>query len=186
MPSVEQSLQNVPSRHARTPAPRTRRAVRAARRGFSLIELVIVVVIIGIIAAIAIPRMSRGSAGAADSAVMQNVSILRNAIDMYQTEHNGSFPTASGSISVADLLLKFSDVTGTNVATAKDTSTGVIYGPYLRMIPPITVGQYKGANGIDTAAGPGVGWIYDSTAGTITPDTGSVTTDSAGKAYSSY
>src|SRR5919112_1210242 len=63
------------------------------RRGFSLIELVIVVVIIGIIAAIAIPRMSRGTAGAADSALSGNLNVLRNAIELYATEHGGKFPS---------------------------------------------------------------------------------------------
>src|SRR6478672_10320323 len=83
------------------------------RRGFSLIELVIVVVIIGIIAAIAIPRMSRGSAGAADNALAQNLAILRNAIDMYQTEHNGAYPAPAGSATIEDLLTKYSDAGGT-------------------------------------------------------------------------
>src|SRR5262245_11019580 len=79
-------------------------AASKARRAFSLIELVIVVVIIGIIAAIAIPRMSRGSAGAADSALAQNLAILRNAIDMFQTEHGGVFPgAAAGAPSVEKL-----------------------------------------------------------------------------------
>jgi len=66
--------------------PSATAARRPARRGFGLIELVIVVVIIGIIAAIAIPRMSRGSQGAADSALAGNLSVLRNAVDLYQTE----------------------------------------------------------------------------------------------------
>src|SRR2546427_6796864 len=92
-----------------------------ARRGFSLIELVIVVVIIGIIAAIAIPRMSRGSAGAADAALQQNVSQLRSALDSYQAEHGGAFPAPGGSITVADLLLKYSNVDGTSVSVTKDT-----------------------------------------------------------------
>src|SRR5688572_26944309 len=117
------------------------------RGGFSLIELVIVVVIIGIIAAIAIPRMSRGSAGAADSALAQNLAILRNAIDMYQTEHGGVFPTPVSGVTVEQLLLKYSDATGSSVSDTK-TSTH-IYGPYLRAIPPITVGANKGKTGIN-------------------------------------
>src|SRR5689334_14471462 len=63
--------------------------------GFSLIELVIVVVIIGIIAAIAIPRLSRGSAGAADSALSGNLAVLRNAVDLYATEHGGTYPAVA-------------------------------------------------------------------------------------------
>src|SRR5207249_11021127 len=66
---------------------------RVNRAGFSLIELVIVVVIIGIIAAIAIPRLSRGSAGAADSALSGNLAVLRSAVDLFATEHGGSYPS---------------------------------------------------------------------------------------------
>src|SRR3954451_10321012 len=90
--------------------------------GLSLGELVIVVVIIGIIAAIAIPRMSRGSAGAADNALAQNLAILRNAIDMFQTEHNGVYPTPNGSVTVEDLLTKYSNSNGDAVALSKDTT----------------------------------------------------------------
>src|SRR5437764_10492917 len=72
---------------------------RCTRSAFSLIELVIVVVIIGIIAAIAVPRMSRGAAGAGDSALAGDLATLRNAIDLYQTEHGGIYPTDENSIS---------------------------------------------------------------------------------------
>ena len=65
-----------------------------SRKGFSLIELVIVVVIIGIIAAIAIPKMSKGAAGAGDSALQGNLAVLRNAIELYNSEH-GKFPSGS-------------------------------------------------------------------------------------------
>src|SRR2546421_12654805 len=83
-------------------------------RGFSLIELVIVVVIIGIIAAIAVPRMSRGSQGAADSALSGNLTVLRNAIDLYQTEHQ-AYPGTGAYNNAADLekeLTKYSDGSG--------------------------------------------------------------------------
>ena len=86
---------------------RNRRSISS--RGFSLIELVIVVVIIAIIGAIAIPRMSRGAAGAADSALTGNLSVLRSAIDLYQTEHGGTFPTA---VTIEPQLTQYSDTTG--------------------------------------------------------------------------
>src|SRR5688572_28606255 len=104
--------------------------------GFSLIELVIVVVIIGIIAAIAIPRMSRGSAGAADSALAGNLSVIRNAIDLYQTEHNGAFPSAA---QIVAQHTTYTDASGAPSAT-KDPGIGYIYGPYLRKIPTLPVG----------------------------------------------
>lgn len=151
------------------------------RAGFSMIELVIVVVIIGIIAMIAIPRMSRGSAAAADSAVASNLAVLRNAIDLYHTEHQGMYPPLA---SFADQLTKFSNIDGSTTSATKNDGTGVIYGPYLRTVPPISVGSRKGSTGIGTADGVGIGWIYDVSTGSITPNaTGN---DSAGKAYSAY
>jgi len=171
------------------------RAARTSpRRGFSLIELVIVVVIIGIIAAIAIPRMSRGSAGAADNALAQNLAILRNAIDMFQTEHNGVYPTPNGSVTVEDLLTKYSNSNGDAVALSKDTTNGYVYGPYLRSVPPITVGDHKGKSGIaysgtsqaTPAASSDTAWLFNGADGNIAPYTGSILKDSAGRPYSSY
>ena len=153
------------------------------RKGFSLIELVIVVVIIGIIAAIAIPRMSRGSAGAADAAVKQNLSLLRNAIDMYQQEHNGQLPTFTN---FSNQMLQYSSLSGTTSASKDQTH---FLGPYLRSIPPITVGDNKGKNGIAaTTAGADAdtGWIYDAATGNVAPHTPGQPKDSAEQFYSSY
>src|SRR5213595_1702700 len=88
------------------------------RSGFSLIELVIVVVIIGIIAAIAIPRLSRGSAGAADSAVSGNLAVLSAAVDLYATEHGGTYATVS---TFDSQLTQYSDSAGSFSATKTTT-----------------------------------------------------------------
>ncbi|KPK80118.1 MAG: hypothetical protein AMJ81_12435 [Phycisphaerae bacterium SM23_33] len=149
------------------------------KKGFSLLELVIVVVILGIIAAIAIPRMSRGSAGATDSAVASNLAVLRNAIDLFATEHDGTFPTAAD---IANQLTQYTDVAGVAQAT-KDTTH--IYGPYLRKVPPVPVGPRKGSTGIAALDAPGVGWIYDDTEGTIKTNT-TTEADVSGKLYSDY
>src|SRR3982750_4942719 len=87
-------------------------------RGFSLIELVIFVVIIGIIAAIAIPRLSRGASGAADSALAGNLAVLRNAVDLYATEHGGSFPALA---TFDTQSTTFTDVSG-GVSSSKDAT----------------------------------------------------------------
>ena len=52
------------------------------KSGFSLIELVIVIVILAVISAIALPRISRGAKGADESALSQNLAILRSAVEM--------------------------------------------------------------------------------------------------------
>ena len=157
-----------------------------SRNAFSLIELVIVVVIIGIIAAIAIPRMSRGSAGAADAAVQQNLSLLRNAIDMYQQEHNGDLPakTSGTATEFVAQMTGYSDLKG---ATGAKSNTFYL-GPYLRSIPPITVGDNKGKNGIaigSAAADATTGWVYDATTGNITAYAPG-STDAQGRSYASY
>lgn len=129
------------------------------RAGFSLIELVIVIVIIGIIAAIAIPRMSRGSQGAAESSLRANLAVMRNAIELFITEHEGVMPSTTGA-TFTDQLTKNTDIAG-----AVGTTAGThIYGPYMREIPNLPVNSSvagrKGKNGVATADAVGVGWIY--------------------------
>ena len=164
--------------------------------GFSLIELVIVVVIIGIIAAIAIPRMSRGSQGAAENSLAGDMAVWRSALDLYQTEHNGAYPTDYTTI-VAQLT-QYTDGSG-NTAASKDTTH--LYGPYMRSVPPLPVSDPagvqpvpKGSNTVGQCASGGTapssivtgsyGWLYDG-AGNVYPNTGSVT-DASGKPYNQY
>lgn len=152
--------------------------MRMSQRGFSLIELVIVVVILGIIGAIAVPRLSRGAEGAKDSALVADLAALRNAIDLYTTEHEGTKPTVA---KIADQLTLYTDINGNTSAT----KTGAyIYGPYIRSIPPLPVGANRGNTGIAAADGVGVGWIYNETAGTIVANASE--SDAGGKAYNTY
>lgn len=149
-------------------------------RAFSLIELVIVVVIIGIIAAIAIPRMSRGATGANDNALAGNLAVLRKAVDLYQAEHDGTYPTAAN---IVDQLTLYTDASGGTSATKTTTH---IYGPYLRAIPPLTVpSPRKGGTLIAAADAANVGWIYTEAAGTVRANT-TTEKDAAGKLYSDY
>ena len=151
-------------------------------RGFSLIELVIVVVIIG---AIAIPRMSRGAAGAADSALVADLAVLRNAVDLYQAEHGGKYPPLTG---FADHMTQFSDVLGTATNATKDDTADppIVYGPYLRALPTMKVGDNKGKSGVTGTAGTaGFGWVYDEDTGAITANTGTLK-DDRGVLYTAY
>lgn len=152
------------------------------RRGFSLLEVVIVVAIIAILAAIGIPRMSRGAKGASDSALTGDLATLRNAIDLYAAEHGGIFPTITDC---NDQLTQYTDLSG-NVNPTK--TTAYIYGPYMRSIPPLPVGDKKGSNGVGGAGDAtkaSVGWIYDNADGTIHANT-TTEVDEAGKLYSEY
>ncbi|MEM9021084.1 MAG: prepilin-type N-terminal cleavage/methylation domain-containing protein [Planctomycetota bacterium] len=150
------------------------------RRGFSLIELVIVVVIIGIIGAIAIPRLSRGAEGANDSALVGDLAVLRNAIDLYATEHGGTFPELT---TIEAQLTQYTDYSGD---TSASKTGDYIYGPYIRKIPAVTVGAQAGSAGFtDTAGTASKGWVYDETTGDITPNT-TTETDSGGTLYNAY
>ena len=148
-------------------------------RGFSLLEVMLVVVIIGLVAAIAIPKFSRGAAGASDSALSGNLAVLRNAVDLYQAEHNGTYPAVA---TISTQLTQFTDAAG-GVSATKDATH--IYGPYLRSVPPVPVGAKKGGTTIAAADGAGVGWIYSATNGTIQANT-TTETDSAGALYTTY
>jgi prepilin-type N-terminal cleavage/methylation domain-containing protein len=146
---------------------------------FSLLELVIVVAIIAIIAAIGIPRMSRGTRGAGDSALNGNLTVLRNAVDLYRAEHS-AYP---GTDTIADQLTKYTDGSGT---TSDTKTTTCFYGPYIRKIPPLPVGAKKGNTGIAAADGDGVGWIYTVGTGEIKANTTDSELDDAGKQYNQY
>lgn len=158
-------------------------ACRSRRSAFSLIELVIVVVIIGIIGAIAIPRMSRGAAGASSSALTANLALLRNAIDLYYTEHNNTYPTLAD---FEDQLTMYTKIDGTGASATKDPATGVIYGPYLRAIPPLPVGADKGKTSVVGTYTAGNGWVYNATNGTIIANTPDGVADDMGTDFNDY
>ncbi len=139
------------------------------------------VVIIGIIAAIAVPRLSRGTAGADDAALTANLAILRGGIDLFIAEHEGKIPLPAD---IADALTKYSNAAGDSFVDVKDGTH--IFGPYVRSIPPLPVGTLKGATGIDSNAGTGMGWVYDPSDGSVRSNTGPSEVDAAGKAYQDY
>jgi prepilin-type N-terminal cleavage/methylation domain-containing protein len=158
---------------------------RSDPRGFNLIELIIVVVLIGIIAAVAIPRLSRGSAASGDSQLAGNLAVLRSAIDLYATEHGGTYPAVD---KFDGQMTQYTDAQG-NVSPAK-TST-VIFGPYLRKTPILPIGANKGsASVVDGATGsPGAtagAWFYNATTGTIQANCPDSELDEVGKKYNAY
>lgn len=140
------------------------------------------VVIIAIIGAIAIPKMSRGSAGANDSAVIQDLSVMRAALDLYSTEHGGVYPSATAA--VVNQLTTYTDING-NASPTKTTTC--IYGPYLKAVPNLPVGTNKGLNTMTTTGPAGTGsfgWFYDGT--TIWVNDPSTDTDTYGVSYNTY
>lgn len=158
---------------------------RTRMRGFSLLELVIVVVIIGIIAAIAIPRMSRGTAGATDSALTGDLAVLRNAVELFAAEHDGKYPTIG---KIDQQLTLYTDSTNTSDPVAAKDATHQ-FGPYVRAIPKLPVGTYKGKDTFTATTPPGTaeaGWVYDEVTGKVQANTKDNEIDAAETKYSDY
>ncbi|MEM6750110.1 MAG: type II secretion system protein [Planctomycetota bacterium] len=151
-------------------------------RAFSLIELIIVIVIIGVIAGMAIPRLSRGASNAGAAALRGDLAVLRSAIEQYRAEHEGTLPDVTNFV---DQLTRYSNLAGDTFADAPNTGTGIIYGPYLREVPPVPVGSKKGIRVVEDSSAATTGWLYDPTTGAISADLGTET-DNDGVQYSTY
>jgi general secretion pathway protein G len=78
---------------ARTGAP-------SFNRGFTLLELIVVMTIVALLASIAAPRYFDSIDRARDRVLMQNLNVLRDAIDKFHTD-TGAYPT-----SLSDLAAK--------------------------------------------------------------------------------
>jgi type II secretory pathway pseudopilin PulG len=152
------------------------------RRGlaFSLLEMVFVVAIVAILAAVALPRVGRGARGAADGALTGNLCLLRGAIDHNAAEHGGSFPQWN---KFADQLTTCTDSAG-QARAGRDATH--IWGPYLRAVPPLPVGENKGETGVKKTDADKVGWIYDETTGDIRANCPDTEIDGTGKKYRDY
>jgi prepilin-type N-terminal cleavage/methylation domain-containing protein len=166
--------------------------------GFSLVELVIVIVIIGVIAAIAIPRVTQASKGAGDAALKSNLSILRHAIELYASEHNGVYPgkLPPDGYSEADKafeaqLTMFSNIRG-EVSTFKDADHPL--GPYLaKSIPTLVVGTNGTSRSVKVESGEtpltvdesgGYAWIYNCDTGEIIANSSELS--ESGKPYNEF
>ncbi len=65
-------------------------------RGFSLVELVVVVMILGILGAVAAPRLLGTSRQAVDNGLRQTLAVIRDAIDRFAAENDGTLPGVDG------------------------------------------------------------------------------------------
>jgi general secretion pathway protein G len=157
---------------------------RVPGRAFSLVELVIVLVIIGVIAAIAVPRLTHGATNASAIALKSDLAALRHAIELYRAEHEGALPTVA---KFTAQMTKFSNAAGGSFAATASVAEGIIYGPYLKAIPPLPVGAQKGQTAvIGPSDNTDAGWVYTQSAGDIAPNTTASELDRDGIQYDSY
>jgi len=142
------------------------------KKAFTLVEILIVVAILGILAAIVIPTFSGHIQEAKEAAAKDDLRILRNAIELYASQHNNvppGYPLGNTSLNPVYLffitqLTYFSDKDGRYNNSIRTDAYPL--GPYLSAIPK------NPFNGLETvkmtangqnmpAQADGIGgWIY--------------------------
>jgi hypothetical protein len=110
----------------------------------------------------------------------RNLSVLRGAIDRYQAEHGGTFPTA------ADFEAQLTLYTDAQGAPSPVKGGAFVCGPYLRKLPALPLGVRRGRAGVRSADGASVGWIYEQATGDIRSNTTAAEVDASGKPYGDY
>lgn len=123
---------------------------RPRGRGFTLVEILIVVTILGIIAGIVLPHYQRTTVRAQTAALVTDLQMIRQSLQIYETEHRGEFPL---------LLEMWGNLTSSTNAFG---APGVDFGPYIHAAPTnqITGGSACAANNL-------ADWKYDETNGSI-------------------
>ncbi len=103
----------------------------------TLIEILVVVAILALLAALVVPQYTNVHSASAESSVRRQLQILRHQIEYYRARHDGVSPDLSSTwtdLLAADMLLS----------------------------PPVNL--FNKSTVVDTAAAPGVGWVWRPTA----------------------
>lgn len=146
---------------------------RLARRAFTLVELMIVVLIVAILAAIVAPRFSGASQVAQASALRQDLSYIRQQLQVYRAQHQGVSPGYPGGDSGSsptelDFVEQMTNPTSIDGTVGTVSSPTFRFGPYLAEIPlcPINgssavlvISNGSSMPGVPTSSSP-YGWIY--------------------------
>ena len=151
------------------------------RSAFTLIEVLIVVVIMAVLAATIIPQFASSTTDAKASALKFNLHGLRQQVEMYKLQHNGTAPALTGGTLPG--LIFASDAAGANTGSITPDSTHP-FGPYVQggALPTnpfdgtVTVTQISTFPPTATA-GAGQGWLYEPTSGQFAPNTTGHLTD---------
>lgn len=115
------------------------------RRAFTFVEIVVVALVMGILAGVAAPKMLKMSDTATDNGVLQSLSIVRDGIELFQANNDGTLPGADG-----------------NATTFKND-----LAPYVRKFPVLPIAPARNDLVLMTNGGsangsgsPAEGWKY--------------------------
>jgi prepilin-type N-terminal cleavage/methylation domain-containing protein len=165
------------------------------RTAFTLIEILIVVAILAILAVVVIPTFASCTAAAKDSALAQDLGMLKRMVLVYKAQHletSPGYPDGDKSQApVEDVFTAQVEMASNgNGATAAVGTAGYKYGPYMERIPenPFnhlrTVHILGDAEAFPAEADNNHGWMYKPSTQEFRPDnTGS---DETGKLYYNY
>lgn len=92
--------------------------MKKSQNGFTLVELLVVVTIIGILIAIAVPNYAKIKNKARDTQVRAGISVIMNALENYQLNHDGLYP---------GVALTIVDNSNTSYFYHEDSDTGLPY-----------------------------------------------------------
>ncbi|HOW72258.1 MAG TPA: prepilin-type N-terminal cleavage/methylation domain-containing protein [Phycisphaerae bacterium] len=117
------------------------------QHAFTIVEVLIVVITLGILAAIVVPQFSDASINAKESALHNNLQIVRGQVELYKLQQS-TYPTLA------------------NFTTAMTTKLND-HGPYLQSIPdnPYWTGDPSRANSVGSGGAGTSAWYYNETTG---------------------
>ena len=107
---------------------------------FTLIELMIVVSILGILAAIALPEFKTYTQQAKEAALKSTLRTIRETIERYAAEHNGTPPGYTNGITTVNpsgitFSVQIQYYTSKTGGLSMTRTSTCCYGPYLKKIP---------------------------------------------------
>ncbi len=106
--------------------------------GFSLAEILIVLGIMGILATVVVLNFAGSDTGAKEESLKSNVAILREALDLYKSDH-GWYPCESSDWnskgSATNFIRQLTEYTDASGRPRTTKTTKFKYGPYLKKFP---------------------------------------------------
>lgn len=127
-----------------------------SRRALTLVEAVIIAIFLGIVAAMVVPRFAPASTGRQADALGANLALVRNAIELYRSEHGNRYPAADAFA----MQLTARTTVGGEAAPAGDAAASL--GPYLHVVPH---NPFTGTNTVGNGPAGTSAWYYNPATG---------------------